>query len=398
MHILHVTPYYPPAWAFGPTPAVVAALARAQVSHGHRVTVLTTNAMAPHERLSADDTLVDGVRVVRVPNISGATRTWLGCSSPIGMRRAARRLVAEGIDALHLHELVALEHLRVLPVIGGGTPVVASLHGQLMEPGRVPSVTRRAWLALGGRTLCTRLDAVVAASEREAAHARGAAPDLCDRLADTTVLPDGIDVSADDHAARSDRRQILVVEGHTTSPGAMGAVLDGVTAVAITVPMVHVVVTGASPAVTAAREHAGLRGLGDRVTFTGYLPPSRMPQVLHDAAGLLLPEGASATRAAVIDALSRGVAVLAGSEAHAPESRAFVRVVDGRWEHALRGVLDAPDAIRAAAVASVRPCGWPAIAQRWMALYAGLASRPGRTAAQGSPEAPTRDPGPDARR
>lgn len=398
MNILHVTPYYPPAWAFGPTPAAVAALARAQVGHGHRVTVLTTNAMAPHERLYADDTLVDGVRVVRVPNISGATRTWLGCSSPIGMRRAARRLAAGNLDAVHLHELVALEHVRVVPVIRGEVPVVVSLHGQLVEPGRLPAVTRRAWLALGARGLCRRLDAVVAASTDEALHARSAAPVLCRRLAETMVIPDGVDTYENGDAAGPGGAPRLVVDGHTAEPEAMHAVLDGVGAIATTAPGVHLLVVGESEAVSAAREHAGRRGLEGHVTFAGYLPPSRMQQALWGATGLLLPEGARATQAVVIDALSRGVVVLTAGEAQVPESRSVARVVNGGWEDALRRVLEDPDTRRSDAVASARPYGWPAVAHRWIDLYAGLATRPGRATAWRRADGPTPDRRPDARR
>ena len=67
MTILHVTPYYAPAWAYGPVPARVAQLAQAQASAGHQVTVLTTDAMAPHERLPPGESTLDGVRVIRVP-------------------------------------------------------------------------------------------------------------------------------------------------------------------------------------------------------------------------------------------------------------------------------------------------------------------------------------------
>ena len=44
MHVLHVTPYLAPAWAFGPVPQRVFELARAQSARGLTVTVLTTDA------------------------------------------------------------------------------------------------------------------------------------------------------------------------------------------------------------------------------------------------------------------------------------------------------------------------------------------------------------------
>ena len=43
MHILHVTPYYPPTWAYGGIPRIVDGLSRAQQKQGHKVSVLTTD-------------------------------------------------------------------------------------------------------------------------------------------------------------------------------------------------------------------------------------------------------------------------------------------------------------------------------------------------------------------
>ena len=44
VHVLQVTPYYPPTWAYGGIPRIVDGLSRALVARGHEVTVLTTDA------------------------------------------------------------------------------------------------------------------------------------------------------------------------------------------------------------------------------------------------------------------------------------------------------------------------------------------------------------------
>lgn len=166
--VLHVTPYYPPAWAFGDVPRRVEELARAQIERGHSVTVLTTDAMAPHERLPAGETVVDMVRVVRVPSVSSSLRIWLGWSTPIGLRRRARALLAEGrFDAVHVHELVTIETLRVVPVVPHTIPIVASLHGQLDQPGMMPAALLRLWCAGGGRSALDRVRALAVTTEEE---------------------------------------------------------------------------------------------------------------------------------------------------------------------------------------------------------------------------------------
>ena len=50
MHILHVTPYYPPTWAYGGIPRIVDGLSRAQQQLGHRVSVLTTDVLDQNQR------------------------------------------------------------------------------------------------------------------------------------------------------------------------------------------------------------------------------------------------------------------------------------------------------------------------------------------------------------
>ena len=169
LHILHVTPCYEPAWAFGQTPATVAALAKAQAARGHSVTVLTTDAMAPHERLPRGDLMVEGVRVVRVPNVSGSIRVWLGWSTPIGMRRRARTIFGElAIDVIHLHELVSIESVRVVCVAPERIPVVVSLHQQFDDGAVLSARLGRVWYRTGGRRVLARLRRAIAASPEAA--------------------------------------------------------------------------------------------------------------------------------------------------------------------------------------------------------------------------------------
>ena len=42
LRLLHVTPYYADAWAYGGIPRATATLARGQARVGHQVTVATT--------------------------------------------------------------------------------------------------------------------------------------------------------------------------------------------------------------------------------------------------------------------------------------------------------------------------------------------------------------------
>ena len=63
MKVLHVTPFYEPAWAYGGMARAAAALCRALVRRGHEVTVITTLLDGAHPRLET----LGGVRVRRLP-------------------------------------------------------------------------------------------------------------------------------------------------------------------------------------------------------------------------------------------------------------------------------------------------------------------------------------------
>ena len=373
MKILHVTPYYPPAWAFGQTPAAVEALARAQAAEGHTVTVLTTDAMAPHERLHTGDAVVDGVRVVRVRNLSGATRTWLGCSTPLGLRHAAQRLVAEGIDVVHLHELVTVENLRTVPTIEADAPVVVSLHGQLIDARRLPPLARRAWHLLGGRQLGARIDCLAASTPEEAAHAREAAAALCPLLRDTVVMPDGIDTGLPASSRPGPAGNTLLVDARTSAADAVATIVRGVAGQQAGTSTPRLIIAGPeSAAMSAAREATRLHGLEPYVQFSGYVPPSRMREWLDDATLLLLPRRHTGPDSLVVDALARGVAVLAPDAGSTIASPALIRPIDtdAGWATALASMLEADGSVRRqAAVTSVEPLLWPAVARRWLTLY-----------------------------
>lgn len=128
--IVHVTPYLAPAWAHGRVPEAVWALATSQAADGWTVSVLTTDAMAPHERQERGEFHIDGVRVVRVRNASGLIGSWLQLSTPVGFRRHARALFSMDAPLLvHLHELRTVENWLVSGLIPGEARLIVSTHG-----------------------------------------------------------------------------------------------------------------------------------------------------------------------------------------------------------------------------------------------------------------------------
>ena len=103
MHILHVTPYFPPTWAYGGIPRIVDGLSRALVELGHQVTVLTTDAFDGGTRVDlAADRDHHGVRVLTSKNVSNtaAYRHQLFLPRDVG---SLLSMVGDDVDVVHLH-------------------------------------------------------------------------------------------------------------------------------------------------------------------------------------------------------------------------------------------------------------------------------------------------------
>ena len=195
MRILHLTPYFAPAYAFGGVVRAVEGMAAALAARGHDITILTTDALDQRNRYSGKpDERQGGVRVVRCRNASPWLRGRLNLGTPLGMRGAARSLLRE-VDLLHLHELRTLENLLVAPLAADmRLPIALSPHGTLtLDTGR--SQIKAAWDRLVSPRLLPRIDHVIALNESERQQAKALWTALGFRAAPPcSIIPNGVDM------------------------------------------------------------------------------------------------------------------------------------------------------------------------------------------------------------
>jgi glycosyltransferase involved in cell wall biosynthesis len=179
LHILHVTPYYEHAWAYGGIPRVVTALAGELVRRGHHVTVCTTDACASGHRLerpagtgkfaASRETDAHGVDVRVFPNLSNWLAYDLQFFLPLGMARYLQAR-ARDFDVAHVHAchnvpgVVAARYLA-----RSGVPYV------LMPHGTAPRIERRQIAKFLfdvsiGRQVLSRAAGLLAVSEAERAQ------------------------------------------------------------------------------------------------------------------------------------------------------------------------------------------------------------------------------------
>lgn len=130
LNVLHVTPYYDEAWAYGGIPRAVTALTRALARRGHRVTVATTDAGTATTRATTPDgTLRDDVRRRVFPNVSNTAAYRLQLFAPLGLGRYLARHARE-FDIAHVHACHNLPGVMAARQLErAGVPWVLSPHG-----------------------------------------------------------------------------------------------------------------------------------------------------------------------------------------------------------------------------------------------------------------------------
>lgn len=119
VRILHITPYYADAWAYGGIPRLASAMARGLARRTHQVTVCTTDVCDGGSRLRRHDgadgrftpwpaiQASDGVTVQIFPNLSNLLAYQLQLFVPLGLGRYLRTH-ARRFDIAHVH---ACHHL-----------------------------------------------------------------------------------------------------------------------------------------------------------------------------------------------------------------------------------------------------------------------------------------------
>jgi glycosyltransferase involved in cell wall biosynthesis len=172
MHILHLTPYYAPAYAFGGVVRSVEGMARALTNRGHQVTVLTTTALDARRVYEGPrESFLDGVRVIRVPNLLPGLRHRFNVSTPEHLVARAEALLPQ-VDLVHCHEFRTVENLLVTPLAQRmGKPLVLSPHGTLnVSTGR--SSVKQQWDRLLSPAMALRFDQVIGLTQLELEEAQ----------------------------------------------------------------------------------------------------------------------------------------------------------------------------------------------------------------------------------
>jgi glycosyltransferase involved in cell wall biosynthesis len=194
MRILHVTPYFEGAWAYGGIPRAAAAMVQGLVGRGHRVTVCTTDAYRADARLPRAVAAPFGATArgdVRVfPNVSNAVAYHLQFFLPLGLG-AFLRAHADEFEVAHLHGCHHVPGATASRILRkAGVPYVITPNGTAPYIER-RQTAKRVFDATIGRGTLAGAAQVIAVSRAEAVQlARFGVPD-----SKLQVIPNPLDVT-----------------------------------------------------------------------------------------------------------------------------------------------------------------------------------------------------------
>ncbi|MFO8056166.1 MAG: glycosyltransferase [bacterium] len=193
MRILHVTPYFYGAWAYGGIPRLSYELARAQAALGHQVHAVTTDAMDENHRQDKP-VHVPGLEVRVYPNLSNYMAYHYQFFCPRRLRAERKR--AGHYDIVHVHGHRNLLNTRMAAyAFHAGVPVVLEPNGTLVNIERRQFAKRVYDLVWGSRQV-RRTSAFAAVSKAEASQMEAIGISRsCIR-----VLPNGVQMDSDDQA------------------------------------------------------------------------------------------------------------------------------------------------------------------------------------------------------
>ena len=316
MHILQLTPYYAPAYAFGGVVRAVEGLAAALAGRGHRITILTTDALDQQRRYAGPRAEAQGgIRILRCRNASTWLRGKLNLSTPRDLRQAARAILPE-VDVLHLHELRTAENMLVAPIAQElRVPIALSPHGTLnLHTGR--SQLKSGWDQLLSRRLLPRIDHIIALTETERAEAEqlwaalGAlAPPAI------SVVPNGVNLRefATPPAVSEFRLRYglgtaptIVYLGRLHARKGVDVLLRAFLAAEVAESRLLI----AGPDEGLLRTLRTLAAGDERIVFAGYLGGSQRLRALGAADIFALPASGEGQSIAVLEALAAGLPVL----------------------------------------------------------------------------------------
>lgn len=320
MRILHVVPYYLPAWRYGGPIRSVHGLCKGLASLGHDVHVYTTNIDGPDDSDVPLDRPVD-IDGVKVWYFASRWLRRLHWSRPLG--QAVENQISN-FDLLHLHTIylwpttVAAQAARRARV-----PYVLAPRGMLVTEliNGKNRLVKKAWIACFERTNLEHAAMVHFTSGIEAAEAAKLGV-VCKH---SCIIPNGVDL--DDCASKDDvsapvmqdlaARRFLLFIGRVNWEKGLDRLITSLPGI----NDCDLIIAGNDEAGYRARLEAMARDLGvlERIKFVGAVYGLRKSHLLAQACALVLPSYSENFGNVVLEAMAAGCPAIVTPEVGAAE-------------------------------------------------------------------------------
>lgn len=322
MHILHVSPYYAPAYSFGGVVSMLEGLTQAQVKAGHQVTVLTSDAYSLESRYQGElDTVQEGVRVFRCPNWVYSLRRY-NLDTPFSMAKQAKNIMPE-VDIVHLHEFRTIENLLVTGIAEKhNKPVVLSPHGTLTySTGR--SALKSLWDKWLSPSVAKRIGHVMTLAESELEDAQATWEQFSSNP-DFSIVPNGVNLAQYANLPNESQFREKYNLGDALIVLFMGRLHQrkGVDVLAKAFKQANL----SDVKLVIAGPDEGMRPLieslaDENIILTGFLGGEERLSALASANLFVLPAIGEGLSMAVLEAMASGLAVLLSEGCNLPEAQ-----------------------------------------------------------------------------
>ena len=385
MRILHIIPYFYPAWAYGGTCRAAWELARALVRKKQQVVVYTTDAQDAHSRAAPSFELVDGVEIHRIRNLSNHL-AWGRAFLPLGFGHHLREELGRA-DVAHLHEFRSYQNSVALSLMEKmDVPFVLTAQGGL------PRIMGRDSLKLlydkmfGQRILrnATRLHALNV-MEQEQFLALGVDPE---RVA---ILPIGVDLEQYLSLPQISgfRVRFGIPEGvpivlflaRVNKIKGVDFLVSSFEMLSRVSPEAVLVIVGPDDGYLAEVERqVDALGIRSRVRFTGYLDGDAKLQAYQAASVYVLPSAYEMFAITLLESLACGTPIIATDRCgladlvRQNDLGSIVNYGDVRGlKDEINRILTRPEEMLSRASHGrqyvLKHFGWDSIAEDWLKVY-----------------------------
>ena len=190
MKILHIIPYFAPAWGFGGPVKVSFELAKRTAQKGHKVAVAATDAYDYNQRIEKLHEFIEPVEVFRFRNLNPNLAKGLNLYLPLGFKKFIIRNL-KNYDLAHLHSFFTYQNIEARKFCRKyKIPYVLHLHESpipVKEKGKL--IWKKIFNAVWGKKILRDAKKILVLTSKEKDDLTGFMPDLVRKI---EILPNGI--------------------------------------------------------------------------------------------------------------------------------------------------------------------------------------------------------------